>query len=88
MRNRRRCSIIRIINTTKHKKGNRDRGGASVINFEEEVKKFHPVLGIDTIEEEISAEDMSDLLDLVKRYASQNDTTQIVRQKSDKELES
>lgn len=59
-----------------------------MINFEEEVKKFHPVLGIDTIEEEISAEDMSDLLDLVKLYGSQNDTFQSVRQKRDKELES
>ena len=65
-----------------------NRGGEIVINFEEEVKKFHPVLGIDTIEEEISAEDMSDLLDMVKLYASQNDTFQTVRQRRDKELES
>ena len=78
---------MRVINTTDYKMKNRLRG-RNVINFDEEIKKFHPVLGIDTIEEEISAEDMSDLLDMVKLYVSQKDTWQSISKKRDKELES
>lgn len=38
-----------------------------MLNFEEEIKKFHPILGIDNMEDKITADDMDDLLDLVKQ---------------------
>ena len=36
-----------------------------MINFEEELKKFHPSLEVDEVEEAIYSHDMTDLTDLL-----------------------
>lgn len=36
-----------------------------IINFEEELKKFHPSLEVDQAEEAIKSHDMTDLTDLL-----------------------
>lgn len=46
-----------------------------MLNFEEEIKKFHPISGIDNMEDKIMAEDMDDLLDLVKQVVSKSHST-------------
>lgn len=37
-----------------------------MLNFEEELKKFQPSLGVDEIEAEAISEDLTDLSDLLK----------------------
>lgn len=38
-----------------------------MLNFDEEVKRFQPVLGIGDIEKELIKEDMNDLIDILKK---------------------
>lgn len=50
-----------------------------MLNFDEELKKFHPILNVSDVERQIATEDMDDLMDMVKKYItntqSSNDQT-------------
>lgn len=37
-----------------------------MLNFAEELEKFKPILGIETLEEQITTEDLRDVMDLIK----------------------
>lgn len=38
-----------------------------MLNFEEELKKFQPVLEVNQIESQVASEDMRDVIDLIKQ---------------------
>jgi len=57
-----------------------------MLNFDEEIKKFHPILGIDNMEDKITAEDMDDLLDLVKQVSTKKHSSYMNKDFMDKEL--
>ncbi|MBQ1275154.1 MAG: hypothetical protein U0L26_13490 [Cellulosilyticum sp.] len=44
-----------------------------MLNFEEELEKFRPVLEIDQIENQIATEDMRDVIELIKEIQDQAD---------------
>lgn len=46
----------------------------SMLNFEDELQKFKPILNINGIEEQIVTEDMRDVIDLIKAYAGEDGT--------------
>lgn len=46
----------------------------SMLNFEDELQKFKPILNINGIEEQIVTEDMRDVIDLIKAYAGEDST--------------
>lgn len=43
-----------------------------MLNFENELQKFKPILNINTIEERIETDDMRDVIDLIKAYVGEN----------------
>ena len=43
-----------------------------MLNFEDELRKFKPILNINDIEEQIATEDMRDVVDLIKVYVGEN----------------
>lgn len=43
-----------------------------MLNFDNELQKFKPILNINGIEEEIATEDMRDIIDLIKAYVGEN----------------
>lgn len=43
-----------------------DEGGAQMLNFEEELKKFKPCLEVEDIEEAVYQEDLTDMTDIIK----------------------
>ncbi|MBU3804732.1 MAG: hypothetical protein H9872_08240 [Candidatus Cellulosilyticum pullistercoris] len=43
-----------------------------MLNFDDELQKFKPILNINGIEEEIATEDMRDIIDLIKVYVGEN----------------
>lgn len=43
-----------------------------MLNFDDELQKFKPILNINGIEEEIATEDMRDIIDLIKAYVGEN----------------
>lgn len=45
-----------------------------MLNFDEELKKFKPVLDVDDVENAIYGKDMVDVIDLLKEMKSNNDT--------------
>lgn len=49
-------------------------GTMSMLNFENELQKFKPILNISGIEEQIVTEDMRDVIDLIKAYAGEDGT--------------
>jgi len=49
-------------------------GKAWMLNFESELQKFKPILNINGIEEQIVAEYMRDVIDLIKAYVGENAT--------------
>ena len=46
-------------------------GEISVLNFEEELKKFKPCLEVEDLEEAIYQEDLTDMTDLLKEVMQQ-----------------
>ena len=44
-----------------------------MLNFEEELEKFRPVLEIDQIENQIATEDMRDVIELIKEIQDKAD---------------
>ena len=46
-----------------------------MINFEEELKKFHPSLEIEDAEEAIYNQDMTDMADLMVKVVKESKTT-------------
>lgn len=54
-------------------------GGIEVINFEEELKKFHPSLEIEESEDAIYSQDLTDMADIFVKLAKdyeENQTTE------------
>lgn len=43
-----------------------------MLNFEDELRKFKPILNINDIEEQIATEDMRDVIDIIKGYVGEN----------------
>lgn len=39
-----------------------------MINFEDEIKKYKPILEIDEIEDEIANDDIIDVMDILKKF--------------------
>lgn len=52
-----------------------------MLNFENELQKFKPILNINTIEERIEMDDMRDVIDLIKAYVGE--TSSHVTMKND-----
>lgn len=50
-----------------------------MLNFENELQKFKPILNIDTIEEQIETDDMRDMIDLIKVYVGENGTRETMK---------
>lgn len=44
-----------------------------MINFEEELKKFHPSLEVEDAEEAIYNQDLTDMVDILVRLVTEND---------------
>lgn len=44
----------------------REQGGTCMIDFDKELEKFKPLLDINQIEQNISSEEIKDLIDLIK----------------------
>lgn len=58
-----------------------------MLNFNEELEKYKPILEIDHLEEQIATEDLSDVIDLIKeRMASEGVKGLEIKDLSDKEL--
>ena len=58
-----------------------------MLNFEEEIKKFHPVLGIEDMEDKITTEDMEDLMELVKQSIGKSNLQHLTKDAMDKEFD-
>lgn len=43
-----------------------------MLNFEEELKKFKPILEVEDIEEAVYQEDMTDMTDILREMMKQN----------------
>lgn len=43
-----------------------------MLNFENELRKFKPILNINDIEKQIATEDMRDVIDLIKVYVGED----------------
>lgn len=43
-----------------------------MLNFENELQKFKPILNINGIEEQIATEDMRDVIDIIKACAGES----------------
>lgn len=50
-----------------------------MLNFENELQKFKPILNINTIEERIETDDMRDVIDLIKAYVGENSSHVIMK---------
>ena len=46
-------------------------GEKTMLNFEEELKKFKPCLEVEDIEEAVYQEDLTDMSDILKEYVQQ-----------------
>ncbi len=58
-----------------------------MLNFEQELEKFKPLLEVDKIENKIQTEDMRDIIDLIKSELPSKDGNRIAKNDSiDKEL--
>jgi hypothetical protein len=53
-----------------------------MINFEEELKKFHPSLEIEEAEEAIYNQDLTDMADLVVKIVKESEETSDSEEKS------
>ena len=45
-----------------------------MLNFENELQKFKPILNINGVEKQIVTEDMRDIIDLIKDYVGENES--------------
>ena len=52
--------------------GRRDKGVIEMINFEEELKKFHPSLEIEDAEDAIYNQDLTDMADLLVKMVKES----------------
>ncbi len=43
-----------------------------MLDFDEEIKKFKPILSVESVEDEIYSKDMTDVIDLLKEMHNSN----------------
>ncbi len=43
-----------------------------MLDFDEEIKKFKPILSVESVEDEIYSRDMTDVIDLLKEMHNSN----------------